>query len=342
MFNDTFLRACRNQPTDYTPVWYMRQAGRYQPEYRAIREKYSFFEMTQHPEVCAKVTKLPVDQLGVDAAILFADIMTPLKPIGIEVEIESNIGPVIHNPIRTRKQVESLGELDPHQHVPYIQEAIQILVEQLKVPLIGFAGAPFTLASYLVEGGPSKNYYRTKGLMYTDPETWFLFMDRLGELCISYLRFQIEAGVHAIQVFDSWVGALSEEDYRIYVYPVMDRMFRELKKQNVPIIYFGLGTEHLLTIWDHLPVDVIGLDWRVPIARARETYQVTKAIQGNLDPAYLLAPWKKLQSKVSEIVTAGMKKPGYIFNLGHGVFPDCRVETLQKLTEYVHRITRRN
>jgi len=342
MFNDIFLRACRKQPTEYAPVWYMRQAGRYQPEYRAIREKYSFFEMTQHPEVCAKVTKLPVDQLGVDAAILFADIMTPLKPIGVDVEIRANIGPVIQEPIRSMEQVERLGELEPQRHVPYIKETIQLLVEQLEVPLIGFAGAPFTLASYLIEGGPSKNYYQTKAMMYREPDAWYMLMNRLGDLCISYLRYQIEAGVHAVQVFDSWVGALSAEDYETYVYPVMNRIFLELKKSNVPLIYFGLGTDHLLTLWNRLPIDVIGLDWRVPISHAREKYQLTKAIQGNLDPAYLLAPWEKLQAKTSEIVMEGMKKPGYIFNLGHGIFPDCRVETLQKLTEYVHRITRVN
>lgn len=341
MFNDTFLRACLKQPTKYTPVWYMRQAGRYQPEYRKIREKYSFFEMTYHPEICAEVTKLPVDQLGVDAAILFADIMTPVKPIGVDVEIRSGIGPVIENPIRHRHDVGRLGELDPVQHVPYITDAIQILIEQLNVPLIGFAGAPFTLASYLIEGGPSKNYYKTKAMMYTQPDTWALLMEKLGDLTITYLLAQIEAGVHAVQVFDSWSGALSEEDYRTYIYPIMKRIFTELKqKSNVPIIYFGVGTGHLLKTWNRLPIDVIGLDWRVSIAQARKEHQITKALQGNLEPAYLLAPWERLQSKVKKIVEEGTKEPGYIFNLGHGVFPDCKVETLQKLTEYVHRITR--
>lgn len=342
MFNDTFLRACLKQPTAYTPVWFMRQAGRYQPEYRRIREKYSFFEMTYNPEICAEVTKLPVDQLGVDAAILFADIMTPVKPIGVDVEIQSGIGPVIHNPIRRKEDVGRLGELDPDIAVPYIKEAIQILVEQLDVPLIGFAGAPFTLASYLVEGGPSKNYYKTKAMMYSQPKAWALLMDKLGELCITYLQAQIEAGVHAVQVFDSWIGALNEEDYVMYIYPVMNRIFTELRKTGVPLIYFGVGTGHLLKIWNRLPVDVIGLDWRVSISQAREEYRISKALQGNLEPAYLLAPWEKLQLKVQEIVAEGIKQPGYIFNLGHGIFPDCKVETLQKLTEYVHRITRKN
>lgn len=342
MFNDTFLRACLKQPTEYVPVWYMRQAGRYQPEYRDLRERYGFFGMMTNPEICAKVTKLPVDQLGVDAAILFADIMTPLKPIGIDVDIQPSIGPVIHNPIRSLKDVERLGEFDPITHVPYIKDAIQILVEQLEVPLIGFAGAPFTLASYLIEGGPSKNYYKTKAMMYAQPETWSLLMEKLGELTYSYLLAQIEAGVHAVQVFDSWVGALNEDDYVTYIFPVMNRLFSRLTETGVPSIYFGVGTGHLLKIWNQLPVDVIGLDWRVSITQARDEYQITKAIQGNLDPACLLAPWETIQSKVNEILNQGRKQPGYIFNLGHGIFPSCRVETLQKLTEYVHRITQNN
>lgn len=339
-FNDTFLRACRGEETSYTPVWYMRQAGRYQPEYRKIREQYRFFEMNYHPEVCAKVTKLPVDQLGVDAAILFADIMTPLKPIGVDVEIKSGVGPVINNPIRNIKDVDQLGELDPPTDIPYIKEAIQILVEQLQVPLIGFAGAPFTLASYLVEGGPSKSYNKTKAMMYAQPEAWANLMEKLGDLCITYLQSQIEAGVHVVQVFDSWIGAVSREDYQKYIFPVMNRIFSTLKQTGVPTIYFGVGTGHLLPVWNELPVDVIGLDWRVSITEARQKYGIHKALQGNLEPAYLLAPWEKIQAKAKQILDEGTQRPGYIFNLGHGIFPDCEVETLQKLTEYVHAYRR--
>lgn len=341
-FNDTFLRACRKQPTSYTPVWYMRQAGRYQPEYRKIREKYSFFDLNYHPELCAQVTQLPVEQLGVDAAILFADIMTPIKPAGINVEIRPGVGPVIEQPIRRKQDVSRLGELDPDSDLPYIHQAIQILVKELNVPLIGFSGAPFTLASYLVEGGPSKNYHKTKAMMYAEPEAWFLLMDKLGEICTRYLQAQVKAGVHAIQVFDSWIGALSAQDYQKYVYPIMEKIFQTLQSTNVPIIYFGIGTEHLLQTWSQLPVDVIGLDWRVPISKAREVYGIQKAVQGNLDPSYLLAPWEILQSQVQQILDEGTQQPGYIFNLGHGIFPDCKVETLKQLTEYVHRYTRKD
>ena len=334
-FNDTFLKACRKEATDHVPVWYMRQAGRYQPEYRAIRAKHTFFEMNYIPEVCAEVTRLPVEQLGVDAAILFADIMTPLKPIGVDVNIESGIGPVIANPIGSLADVERLSDLDPDTHVPYILESIKILRQQLSVPLIGFAGAPFTLASYMIEGGPSKHYHKTKSFMYTEPVAWQALMDKLGDLTITYLKAQIRAGAQAVQVFDSWVGALNDEDYRTFIAPVMNRIFSALRHTDVPTIYFGVGAGHLLQEWNRLPVDVVGLDWRTSITTAREL-GVTKALQGNLDPTLLLAPWEKLESKAQEILAEGTKKPGFIFNLGHGVFPDAKVETLQKLTQLIH------
>ncbi|MEJ8545756.1 uroporphyrinogen decarboxylase [Brevibacillus borstelensis] len=334
-FNDTFLKACRQEPTDHVPVWYMRQAGRYQPEYRAIRAKHTFFEMNYIPEVCAEVTRLPVEQLGVDAAILFADIMTPLKPIGVDVNIESGIGPVIANPVGSIEDVHRLGELDPDTHVPYIMEAIKILRQQLSVPLIGFAGAPFTLASYMIEGGPSKHYHKTKAFMYTQPAAWEKLMEKLGTLTITYLQAQIAAGAQAVQVFDSWVGALNDEDYRTFIAPVMNRILLSLRETGVPTIYFGVGCGHLLEEWNKLPVDVVGLDWRTSITKAREL-GVTKTLQGNLDPTLLLAPWEKLEAKAKEILDEGTKQPGYIFNLGHGVFPDARVETLQKLTRFIH------
>ncbi|MDA8351825.1 MAG: uroporphyrinogen decarboxylase [Firmicutes bacterium] len=337
-FNDTFLKACRGEFTPYVPVWYMRQAGRYQPEYREIRSRYSFFEMSETPEVCAEVTRLPVEQLGVDAAILFADIMTPLKPIGVDVEIQSGIGPVISNPVSTLTDVEGLGSLNPESDVPFVMETVRLLTrEQLNVPLIGFAGAPFTLASYMVEGGPSKNYHRTKGLMYRDPETWQALMDKLGELTITYLSAQIQAGAQAVQVFDSWVGALNAADYRTYVAPVMHRIFSQLKETtDVPLIYFGIGAGHLLQEWDQLPVDVIGLDWRTSIRQAR-ALGIQKALQGNLDPSLLLAPWERIRERAADILEQGMETPGYIFNLGHGTFPEVQVETLQRLTKFVHQ-----
>jgi uroporphyrinogen decarboxylase len=339
-FNDVFLKACRKEKTPYVPVWYMRQAGRYQPEYRAIRQKYSFFEMSEIPEVCAEVTRLPVEQLGVDAAILFADIMTPLKHIGVNVEIKSGVGPVIANPIRTEQDVSGLGELDPEAHVPTILEAIKILNQQLSVPLIGFAGAPFTLASYMIEGGPSKNYHKTKGLMYAAPAVWNALMQKLGEMTVTYLKAQIAAGAHAVQVFDSWVGALNEQDYQNYVAPIMRYIFNELKATGVPTIYFGIGAGHLLEEWNRLPADVIGLDWRTSIRFARKR-GVDKALQGNLDPSVLLGPWELIEQKAKEILDQGMEQPGYIFNLGHGIFPDVKVETLQKLTAFVHEYSSR-
>lgn len=334
-FNDTFLKACRGERTPHVPVWYMRQAGRYQPEYMKIREKYSFFELNEHPEICAEVTRLPVEQLGVDAAILFADIMTPLKPIGVDVEIQSGVGPVIANPIRSKKDVERLVPLKPEKHVPTILEAVRLLRQQLSVPLIGFAGAPFTLASYLIEGGPSKQYHKTKALMYAQPDVWQALMQKLSDLTVSYLQAQVSAGAQAIQVFDSWVGALGEQDYRQYIAPVMRTIFQSLKKTGVPTIYFGVGTGHLLREWNALPVDVIGLDWRTSIHQARKL-GLQKAIQGNLDPSLLLAPWELLEQRAKDVLEQGMEQPGYIFNLGHGVFPDVKVETLRRLTSFVH------
>lgn len=341
-FNDTFLRACRQEPVDYTPVWYMRQAGRYQPEYRQIRQQYSFFEMNEIPEVCAEVTKLPVEQLGVDAAILFADIMTPLKPIGVDVDIRSGIGPVISNPIRHSRDVEQLGQLDPESDVPFLLESIRQLRRDLTVPLIGFGGAPFTLASYMIEGGPSKNYHLTKGFMYAQPQAWQQLMEKLGDLTVAYLKSQIEAGALAVQVFDSWVGALHVEDYRTYVAPIMRRIFSELKSAaDVPTIYFGIGAGHLLEEWNRLPVDVLGLDWRTSIPQAR-AMGIQKTLQGNLDPSLLLAPWELIEAKAKEILDQGKKHPGHIFNLGHGTFPEIKVETLQRLTEWIHSYSRKD
>jgi uroporphyrinogen decarboxylase len=339
-FDDTFLKACRKEEVFRTPVWYMRQAGRYQPEYRKIRESYSLFEITHRPEVCAQVTRLPVEQLGVDAAILFADIMTPLKPIGVDVDIKSGIGPVIANPVRSKDDIGLLGELDPESDVPYIIETVQLLKEQLSVPLIGFAGAPFTLASYMIEGGPSKDYHLTKAFMYSEPEAWQQLMGKLGRLTSTYLKAQIKAGARAVQIFDSWVGALCREDYRTYIEPVMQEILHELRETNVPVIYFGVGAGHLLQEWNKLDIDVMGLDWRTSIQSARGQ-DINKVIQGNLDPSLLLAPWEKIEAKTKEILDQGMHEPGFIFNLGHGVFPQVKSETLKRLTDLVHNYSAR-
>jgi uroporphyrinogen decarboxylase len=334
--NDTFIKAAKGEPTDYVPVWYMRQAGRSQPEYRALKEKYSLFEITHQPELCAYVTRLPVEQYNVDAAILYKDIMSPLPAIGVKVDIQSGVGPVIENPIRSLADVEKLGQIHPEQDVPYVLETIRMLTkEQLTVPLIGFAGAPFTLASYMIEGGPSKNYNKTKAFMYAEPIAWHALMDKLADMTIAYVRAQIDAGVSAVQIFDSWVGAVNEEDYRLYVKPAMQKIFSELKNEQVPLIMFGVGATHLVKEWNDLPLDVIGLDWRMEIRKAREL-GVTKSLQGNLDPAVLLAPWEVIEEKVKRILDQGLEKPGFIFNLGHGVFPDVQPDTLKKLTEFIH------
>lgn len=338
-FNDTFLRACRGEKTEYVPVWYMRQAGRSQPEYRALKEKYSLFEITHQPELCAYVTRLPVEQYDVDAAILYKDIMSPLPAIGVDVDIKAGIGPVISNPIRSLQDVEKLGEIDPEADVPYVLETIRLLTtEQLNVPLIGFAGAPFTLASYMIEGGPSKNYNKTKAFMYAEPKAWFALMDKLADMTIRYVKAQIHAGAKAIQIFDSWVGAVNVEDYRYFIKPTMARIFSALREENVPLIMFGVGASHLAKEWNDLPLDVVGLDWRLSIKEARAN-GVTKAVQGNLDPAVLLAPWDVIEERVKRILDEGMEKPGYVFNLGHGIFPDIQPETLKRLTAFIHEYT---
>ncbi|MGE6260994.1 uroporphyrinogen decarboxylase [Heyndrickxia sporothermodurans] len=336
IINDTLIRAAKGEKTSHVPVWFMRQAGRSQPEYRALKEKYSLFEITHQPELCAYVTRLPVEQYDVDAAILYKDIMSPLPAIGVDVEIQSGIGPVINNPIQSLSDVEKLGEITPEEDVPYVLDTIKLLTqEQLTVPLIGFAGAPFTVSSYMIEGRPSRDYKKTKAFMYSEPKAWFALMDKLADMTITYIRAQIKAGASAIQIFDSWVGALNVEDYRYYIKPVMERIFSELRKENVPLIMFGVGASHLALEWNDLPIDVVGLDWRLPIKEARQK-GIMKAVQGNLDPTILLAPWDVLKERTKAILDQGMEMPGYIFNLGHGVFPQVNPETLKRLTAFIH------
>lgn len=338
--NDTLLRAARGERTEYTPVWYMRQAGRSQPEYRKIKEKYSLEEITHQPELCAYVTRLPVENYDVDAAILYKDIVTPLPGIGVDVKIKAGVGPVISNPIRSAADVEKLGQFNAKEHTPYVLETIKLLTEeQLNVPLIGFAGAPFTLASYMIEGGPSRNYNKTKSFMVSQPQAWFALMDKLGDMIISDITAQVETGAKAIQVFDSWVGALNVEDYRVFIKPIMTRIFAELRKENVPLIIFGVGASHLVNEWNDLPVDVVGLDWRMPIRKAREL-GVNKAVQGNLDPSLLLADWSVIEQRTKNIIDQGLEVPGHIFNLGHGVFPEVNPDVLKRLTTLIHEYSR--
>ncbi|MCF3942040.1 uroporphyrinogen decarboxylase [Oceanobacillus alkalisoli] len=340
--NDTILQAYRGKETSYTPAWFMRQAGRSQPEYREIKKKYSLFEITHQPELSAYVTRLPVENYNVDAAILYKDIMTPLPALGVDVEIKAGIGPVIDNPIRTFQDVEALGTINPSADIPYILDTIRILTEeQLNVPLIGFSGAPFTLASYMIEGGPSKNYHETKKLMYREPETWFLLMDKLADMIITYVEAQVEAGARAIQLFDSWVGSLNAPDYRVFIKPIMTRICSELRKLDVPLIIFGVGARHLLLEWNDLPVDVIGLDWRTSITEARNM-GVTKVLQGNLDPVMLLTEWENIEKRTKKILDEGLEQGKHVFNLGHGVTPEIKPETLKKLTKLVHEYSKRS
>jgi uroporphyrinogen decarboxylase len=340
-FNDTFLKAIRGEEVTHTPVWYMRQAGRSQPEYRKIKEKYSLFEITHQPELCAYVTALPVDQYNVDAAILYKDIMSPLPAIGVDVEIQSGVGPVISNPIRSLADVKKLTDIHPEEQLPYIYETIKLLTtEVLSVPLIGFAGAPFTVASYMIEGRPSRNYNKTKSFMYAEPEAWFALMDHLADMTIKYVKAQVKAGASAIQLFDSWVGALNANDYCIYIKPCMEKIFTALKADQIPTTMFGIGASHLIHEWNELPVDVIGLDWRTSITEAR-SLGITKTLQGNLDPAFLLAPWEQIEKRAKEILDEGMANPGHIFNLGHGVFPEVNPDTLKRLTSFVHEYSSR-
>lgn len=339
--NDTVIRAYRGEKTDYTPAWYMRQAGRSQKEYLEIRKKHTLFEITHNPEICAYVTRLPVKNYGNDAAILYKDIMSPLPPMGIDVEIKSGVGPVIDKPIQSVTDIEALDVLEPEKDVPYVLDTIRLLTqEQLSVPLIGFSGAPFTLASYMIEGGPSKNYAKTKAFMYSRPKEWQLLMNKLGDMIIAYAKAQIKAGVSALQIFDSWCGALNAADYRTFIKPVMTRIFSELKSEGVPLILFGVHSRHLLPEWNDLEIDVIGLDWRTSIEEAR-ALGVTKVLQGNLDPAILLADWETIEARTKAIIDEGMKDGNHVFNLGHGVTPEVEPATLKKLTELIHAYSKK-
>jgi uroporphyrinogen decarboxylase len=337
-----FLRACRLEQTAYTPIWLMRQAGRYQPEYRALREKLSFIEMCKRPEVAAEVTLLPVSQLGVDAAIIFADILLVLEPLGIGFEFTAGDGPQIGQPIRERKAVDAIASaIDARSSLGFVMQAIREVRSALsgKVPLIGFAGAPFTLASYVIEGGGSREYLNTKQMMFGDPDCWHALMTKLTDAVVDYLRAQVEAGAQALQVFDSWAGALGPDDYRAYVQPHMARLFRSLAV-GVPVIHFGTGNPALYPLMAEAGGDVIGIDWRVPLgAQWRALGNV--AIMGNLDPGSLLAPRAVLQARAQSVLDQAAGRPGHIFNLGHGLFPSASVDQVKALVDYVHEASAR-
>lgn len=334
MFNDTFLKACRSEPTNYTPVWFMRQAGRSLPGYRQLRKKYGVLEIAQTPELAAQVSLEPVDRLGVDAAILFADIMLLPLAMGIDLKIVDAVGPVIDKPISNKQDVTRLKLFDPAS-IEYLQQTIKILRSELKVPLIGFSGAPFTLASYLIEGEPSRKWIKTKCFMYEQKEAWNQLMETLSDAIIQYLSTQIDAGAQAVQLFDSWVGCLAATDYREYVLPHVQRIFEELKAKNVPRIHFGTDTAAMLKDFANVDCEVISLDWRVDLSEAKKLIG-NKAMQGNLDPALLLTEQQNIENKVDQLFDSLSSRQGFIFNLGHGVLPETNDVKLKQLVEYVH------
>ncbi|MEU1277122.1 uroporphyrinogen decarboxylase [Streptomyces sp. NPDC005805] len=339
--DSAFLRACRREPVPHTPVWFMRQAGRSLPEYLKVREGIPMLESCMRPELVTEITLQPVRRHKVDAAIYFSDIVVPLKAIGIDLDIKPGVGPVVAEPVRTRADLARLRDLTP-EDVHYVTEAIGMLTGELgATPLIGFAGAPFTLASYLVEGGPSRNHEHTKALMYGDPELWADLLDRLAEITSAFLKVQIEAGASAVQLFDSWVGALAPADYRRSVMPASAKVFDAVAHYGVPRIHFGVGTGELLGLMGEAGADVVGVDWRVPLDEAARRVGPGKALQGNLDPAVLFSTPEAVRAKTREVLDAAAGLEGHIFNLGHGVLPTTDPDALTRLVADVHERTAR-
>ncbi len=332
-----FLRACRLQPCDRVPVWFMRQAGRSLPEYRARRGDGSILEVVARPDLAAELTLQPVHRYGVDAAILFSDIVVPVAAVGFGVDVVAGRGPVVAEPFRQPADLERLRPLEPELDLPYVAETVRLVVAETDVPVVGFAGAPFTLASYLVEGGPSRDHVRTKGLMRSDPVTWQLLLDALASLAVSSLRAQVQAGARAVQLFDSWAGALSPDDYRQRVLPSSRRVFAELADLGVPRLHFGVGTGELLGLMADAGAEVVGVDWRVPLDAARRRVGPGHAVQGNLDPTTCLAPWGVVAAEARKVLAQAGGQPGHVFNLGHGVLPQTDPDTLKRVVELVHQ-----
>lgn len=342
--NDRFLRACRREPTDCTPVWFMRQAGRYMPEYRAIRARYGFLEMVKTPELAAEITMQPVKALAIDAAIIYADILPPLEGMGLQLSYEKGEGPVIHNPLRSAADIAALRQPDPRETVAYTLNAIRLVKGELtgRLPLIGFSGAPFTLASYAIEGGGSREYRRTKQLMYREPAAWHALMTKLARLVSDYALAQIAAGADAIQLFDSWVGALSPADYVEFVLPYVQQVITAIHAATVdgtpgtPIIYFGTGLSGMYGLLRQSGAEVIGVDWRSTLDDAWAQLGPGVAVQGNLDPHTLFAPWELIERRATDVLDRAAGRPGHIFNLGHGILTETPVENVARLAEFVH------
>jgi uroporphyrinogen decarboxylase len=335
---DRFLRACRRQPVDRTPVWFMRQAGRYMAEYRALRERHSLLELCRTPELATQITLQPVEAIDVDAAIIFSDLLLPFEPMGLAFDFVKGEGPKVEHPLRSDEDVDRLRLFDPREDLRYVLDAIAMTRHELdgRVPLIGFAGAPFTLASYAIEGGPSRDFARTKALMYGHPETWHRLCDRLARVVSAFVVAQVDAGAEAIQIFDSWVGALSADDYREFARPHTQAVFAALQPTGVPTIHFGTGTSAILPQLAEAGGDVIGVDWRVPIDVAWEQLGPERAVQGNLDPTLLLGPRHRFLRAAEDILQRVGGRAGHVFNLGHGILPATPLEHVQVLARFVH------
>jgi len=335
--NGRFLAACHRAPVDATPVWFMRQAGRYMAEYRAIRKKYSLLEIVQQPELAAEVTLQPVRTFNVDAAILFADILLPLQPMGVDFEFSKGDGPVIHHPVRTQTDVEALRPLQPDETLAHVMDAIRLLRSELgTTPLIGFSATPFTVASYMIEGGASRDYKITKLMMYSAPEIWHTFMDKLSTALAEYLTAQIRAGTQAVQMFDSWVGVLSPMDYETFVLPYSKKVLDAAQATGVPVIHFGTGTATLLPLMRQAGGDVLGLDWRVPLDQGWQAVGHDRAVQGNLDPVALFAPIPEMKKRIHDVLSRAEGRPGHIFNVGHGILQHTPEDNVKAAVEIVH------
>jgi uroporphyrinogen decarboxylase len=338
--NQRFLQACNLEPVDTTPVWFMRQAGRYMPEYRAIREKYSLIEICQHPEIAVEVTMQPVRALGVDAAILFADILLPVIPLGLGLEFSKGEGPIIASPVRTLDDVRAMKPFDAESDLGYVMNAIRILRQTLSgVPLIGFCGAPFTVASYIIEGSSSREFLKTKTMMYSAPEVFHALMEKLSVVLSDYLVAQVHAGAQAVQVFDSWVGALSPADYETFVLPYSQKVLKAAEALNVPVIHFGTNTTTLLPLMKRAGGTVMGLDWRLPLDDGWKIIGYDRAVQGNLDPALLFAPLPEIKTRVHDILLRADGRPGHIFNLGHGILQHTPVDHVKAVVDMVHEFS---
>jgi uroporphyrinogen decarboxylase len=338
-----FLDACHHRQPDATPVWFMRQAGRCLAEYRDLRKRYDILTMAKTPELCAQVTLMPVKEFGVDAAVLYADIMLPLEGMGVSLEIQPDIGPIIHNPIRSMQDVLALRIIDAEEATPFVMQAIRLVRRELegKQAVIGFSGAPFTLACYLIEGRPSRDYALAKSLMYAQPEIWHALMNKLTEVMSRYLLAQVSAGADAVQLFDSWVGALSPNVYRQFVQPYSQRIFETIKQTGTPSIHFGTGTASILELMAEAGGDIISIDWRMDLDTAWERIGYDRGIQGNLDPTLLLTPWNVIEKGMQDVLQRAANRPGHIFNLGHGVLADTQPDMLRRLVDAVHESTKR-